>query len=82
MLVSSTKISIAFLDNADAHKMIITIIMITIGRGFILFLRLLFLLCKAVEDEADDVLLDEPELLDVSLALDELLLPEPVLLLL
>lgn len=82
MLVSSTKISIAFLDNADAHRMIITIIMITIGRGFILFLRLLFLLCKAVEDEADDVLLDEPELLDVSLALDELLLPEPVLLLL
>ncbi|MBR0104911.1 MAG: hypothetical protein IJM06_04855 [Firmicutes bacterium] len=62
--------------------MIITIIMITIGRGFILFLRLLFLLCKAVEDEADDVLLDEPELLDVSLAPDELLLPEPVLLLL
>ncbi|MBQ7242263.1 MAG: hypothetical protein IJS35_05730 [Firmicutes bacterium] len=56
--------------------------MITIGRGFILFLRLLFLLCKAVEDEADDVLLDEPELLNVSLALDELLLPEPVLLLL
>ena len=82
MLVSSTKISIAFLDNADAHRMIITIIMITIGRGFILFLRLLFLLCKAVEDEADDVLLDEPELLDVSLAPDELLLPEPVLLLL
>ncbi len=70
------------MDNADAHRMIITIIMITIGRGFILFLRLLFLLCKAVEDEADDVLLDEPELLDVSLALDELLLPEPVLLLL
>lgn len=70
------------MDNADAHRMIITIIMITIGRGFILFLRLLFLLCKAVEDEADDVLLDEPELLDVSLAPDELLLPEPVLLLL
>ena len=71
------------MDAADAQIMIITTIIMMIGRGFILFLRFLFLLCKAVDEE--DVLLDELELPDVSLALDEpdeLLLPDPELFLL